>query len=76
MATIAVDAHVDQPLRGRELLVLGLAVVATLLGNWLLLRRRFKPLDELISAMEAIDLAAPQASGRSRPATTAPRSAG
>jgi two-component system sensor histidine kinase UhpB len=30
-----------------------------MLGNWLVLRRRFKPLDELISAMETIDLVAP-----------------
>src|SRR5947207_13229426 len=56
VATIAVDAHVGKVLRGREFLVLGLALVATLLGNWLLLRRRFSPLDELISAMEDIDL--------------------
>ena len=35
--------------------------MATLLGNWLLLRRRFEPLDQLISAMEATDLAGPQA---------------
>jgi two-component system sensor histidine kinase UhpB len=37
--------------------VLGLALVATLLGNWLLLRRRFIPLDRLISSMEQVDLA-------------------
>jgi two-component system sensor histidine kinase UhpB len=37
--------------------VLGLALVATLLGNWLLLRRRFIPLERLISAMEQVDLA-------------------
>ncbi len=37
----------------------GLAMVATLLANWLLLRRRFEPLDRLISAMEEIDLADP-----------------
>ena len=53
VATIAVDAHFGNLVKGREVLVLGLAVVATLLGNWLLLRRRFEPLDELISAMEA-----------------------
>jgi two-component system sensor histidine kinase UhpB len=47
-------------LRGREIVVLVLAVVVTLLGNWLLLHRRFTPLDELISAMERTDLAAPQ----------------
>jgi two-component system sensor histidine kinase UhpB len=44
---------------GRDFLVLGLAMVASLLGNWLLLRRRFQPLDELISAMEEMDVAVP-----------------
>ena len=44
------------------MLVLGLALVATLLGNWLLLRRRFIPLDRLISAMEQVDLASPTSS--------------
>ena len=57
VATIAVDANITRVTRGREALVLGLAIVATLLGNWLLLRRRFEPLDALISAMEGIDLA-------------------
>jgi len=46
-------------LQGREAVVLGLGVTATLLSNWLLLHRRFSPLDELISAMEATDLARP-----------------
>ena len=59
VATIAVDAHITGVARGREAFVLGLAVVATLLGNWLLLRRRFEPLDELISSMERIDLGTP-----------------
>jgi two-component system sensor histidine kinase UhpB len=59
VAAIAVDAHLRSILRGREIIVLALAVVATLAGNWLLLHRRFKPLDELISAMEQIDLADP-----------------
>ncbi len=58
VATIAVDAHLANVIRGREMVVFGLAIVATLLGNWLLLRRRFSPLDQLISAMESIDLAA------------------
>jgi two-component system, NarL family, sensor histidine kinase UhpB len=57
VAAIALDQHVGSAIRGREMLVLGLALVATLLGNWLLLRRRFIPLDRLISAMEQIDLA-------------------
>ncbi len=59
VATLVVDVRVDSVPRGREALVFGLATVATLLGNWLLLRRRFNPLDELISAMEEIDFAAP-----------------
>src|SRR5579884_618408 len=58
VATIVVHANIGTLARGRELLVLGLAIVATLLGNWLLLRRRFEPLDQLISAMEGADLAA------------------
>jgi two-component system sensor histidine kinase UhpB len=63
VATVALDANLTRVIRGREALVLGLAIVATLLGNWLLLRRRFKPLDQLISSMEQIDLAAPQNGG-------------
>jgi two-component system, NarL family, sensor histidine kinase UhpB len=59
VATIAVDAHLTGVARGREAFVLGLAIFATLLGNWLLLRRRFEPLDRLISTMEQIDLAKP-----------------
>lgn len=59
VATVAVDAHIGSVVHGRELLVLGLAVLATLLGNWLLLHRRFEPLDRMISAMEQIDLAHP-----------------
>jgi two-component system sensor histidine kinase UhpB len=59
VATVAVDAQLTNVTRGREAFVLGLAIVATLLGNWLLLRRRFKPLDELISSMERIDLGHP-----------------
>ncbi len=60
VATVAVNAPVNGVTRSRELLVLGLAIVATLLGNWLLLRRRFEPLGQLISSMEEIDLAAPE----------------
>jgi two-component system sensor histidine kinase UhpB len=59
VATIAVHANLRGVVRGREAIVLVLALVATMLGNWLVLRRRFKPLDELIGAMESIDLGAP-----------------
>src|SRR5436305_10765381 len=59
VATIAVDAHITDVARGRAGFVMGQTTVATLLGHWLLLRRRFKPLDELISSMERIDLGHP-----------------
>jgi two-component system sensor histidine kinase UhpB len=57
VAASALDHHARSGIGGGEMFVLGLALVATLLGNWLLLRRRFHPLDRLISAMEQIDLA-------------------
>ena len=57
VATVAVNSNFAGVTRGREAFVLGAAVVGTLLGNWLLLHRRFEPLDELISAMERMDLA-------------------
>ncbi len=60
VATVGVDADLKGVTRGREALVLGLAIVGTLLANWLLLRRRFEPLDRLISTMEQIDLAEPE----------------
>src|SRR5947209_2341297 len=63
VAAVAVNANLAHVTRGREAVVLGLAVFATLLGNWLLLRRRFEPLDRVISAMEKIDLAAPKDGG-------------
>jgi two-component system sensor histidine kinase UhpB len=58
--TIVVHGHLGTAHHGREALVMGLAIVATLLGNWLLLRRRFDPLDRVISAMEGLDFAAPE----------------
>jgi two-component system sensor histidine kinase UhpB len=60
LATVVVDAHFTSLTRGRQWLVFGLAVAATLLGNWLLLRRRFEPLDRVISAMERTNLADPR----------------
>ncbi len=67
VATMGVHAHVTSVTRGREMLVLGLAIVATLLGNWLLLRRRFEPLDQLISTMEELDLSGASQSEIERP---------
>jgi two-component system sensor histidine kinase UhpB len=60
VATVAVDAHITRGIQGREAVVLGLAIAATLLANWLLLHRRFEPLDRLISSLEEIDFANPQ----------------
>jgi two-component system sensor histidine kinase UhpB len=60
LAAFAVSPHLDRAFRGREAFVLGAALLATMLGNWLVLRRRFRPLKELISAMESIDLATPE----------------
>ncbi len=52
---VAAGWRLGNVLRGREAILLGLGVLATLLGNWLLLHRRFMPLDDLISAMERLD---------------------
>jgi two-component system sensor histidine kinase UhpB len=67
VATLAVDARTTTVTRGREMFVFGLAIVATLLGNWVLLRRRFAPLDRMISAMEGLDLAHPGSPGPTPP---------
>jgi two-component system, NarL family, sensor histidine kinase UhpB len=67
VAALVVDAHFASLFRGREMFVLALAVIATLSGNWLLLHRRFEPLDDLISTMEHIDLAKPQAHASAAP---------
>jgi two-component system, NarL family, sensor histidine kinase UhpB len=66
LAAVAVHANLRGVLKGREGIVLGLALLATMLGNWLVLRRRFMPLDQLIRAMESIDLAAPGQRARIR----------
>jgi two-component system, NarL family, sensor histidine kinase UhpB len=66
LAAIAVSPNLHHAAQGKEGVVLGLALIATMLGNWIVLRRRFKPLEELISAMETIDLIAPN----DRPRTT------
>src|SRR5947207_14101132 len=57
LTMVAVNARLGSIARGSEAMVVAMALVATLLGNWLVLRTRFKPLDELISAMERADLA-------------------
>jgi two-component system sensor histidine kinase UhpB len=72
VATIALNSHVGALPRGREAIVFGLAIVATLAANWLLLHRRFGPLDELISEMERMDLSSARGTpGASRGADSA-----
>jgi two-component system sensor histidine kinase UhpB len=67
LATVVVDAHFTSLTRGREWLVFSLAVLATLLGNWLLLHRRFEPLDRVISAMERLNLSDPGSAAAAPP---------
>jgi two-component system sensor histidine kinase UhpB len=59
IATLLVDQRLHSFEPGPAV-VFAMAILATSLGNWVLLRRRFEPLDRLISSMEEIDLAAPQ----------------
>ena len=56
---VGVDSHVTDVTRGPRAARARPGDLATLLANWLLLRRRFQPLDELISTMERIDLPTP-----------------
>jgi len=59
VATVAFDLQLGSgSSQRREFLVLVLAVLITLLANSFLLRRRFEPLERLISAMEEADLTA------------------
>jgi two-component system, NarL family, sensor histidine kinase UhpB len=69
LATVVVDAHFTSLTRGREWLVFSLAVLATLMGNWLLLHRRFEPLDRVISAMERLNLADTRGAASAPPPT-------
>src|SRR5881275_104030 len=56
VAAVAVDLSVSDAGQRRELLVLVLALLVTLLANALLLRRRLHPLKRLIRTMEETDL--------------------
>jgi two-component system sensor histidine kinase UhpB len=66
VAAIMVDFHVGGISRTREGAVLAAAIVATLAGNWLLLHRRFKPLEDVIDRMERVDLSRPARRGGGR----------
>jgi two-component system sensor histidine kinase UhpB len=66
-ATVAVHLDPDTVADHRRLGLLVAAVLATVLANGVLLRRRFAPLEQLIAAMETVDFAA------RRSAVSAPR---
>jgi two-component system sensor histidine kinase UhpB len=59
VTTVVADLGLDFESKWRELLVLALAVLLTLLANVFLLRRRLRPLERLILTMEEVDLATP-----------------
>ena len=67
-ATVTVRLEPDAVADRRRLWLLAAAVLATVLVNGLVLRRRFAPLEQLITAMERVDFAGPR---RRLPAPTA-----
>jgi two-component system, NarL family, sensor histidine kinase UhpB len=60
-ATVVVHLDPDAVADRRRLGLLGCAILATVLVNGLVLRRRFAPLEQLIAAMERVDFAARRA---------------
>ena len=65
VAVLVVDLHFREISKAREVYVLAGALVATVAANWLLLHRRFRPLEEVIERMEAVDLSRPGTATRS-----------
>ncbi len=57
-ATVAVHLDPDTVADRRRLGLLVVAVLATVLANGFVLRRRFAPLEQLIAAMESVDFSA------------------
>jgi two-component system sensor histidine kinase UhpB len=57
-ASVAASLHAEPLIERKRFLVLVAALMAMVLLNGWLLRRRFAPLDELISAMEHVDFGA------------------
>ena len=58
-ATVVAHLDVDDVGDRRQIAVLGAAILATVLVNGVVLRRRLAPLDDLIAAMETVDLTSP-----------------
>jgi two-component system, NarL family, sensor histidine kinase UhpB len=60
-ATVVVHLDPGAVADRRRLALLACALLATVLGNGLVLRRRFAPLEQLIAAMESVDFSARRA---------------
>lgn len=58
-ASVAAQLDLSLLSESRQFLVLTAAILATVLVNGVVLRRRFAPLEELIATMERVDLASP-----------------
>jgi two-component system sensor histidine kinase UhpB len=58
-ASVAAQLNFAETPESRQFLVLAAAILATILVNGVVLRRRFAPLEELIATMERVDLATP-----------------
>ncbi len=67
-ASVAAQLDLSKVPESRQFLVLIAAILATVLVNAVVLRRRFAPLEELIATMERVDLSKP---GVRAPATQA-----
>jgi len=58
-ASVAARLNIESAGGRRQFLVAAAAILATVLVNGLVLRRRFQPLERLIDTMERVDLSAP-----------------
>lgn len=58
-ATVTTAAHLEDVVSFNSQLILSAAILATILVNGLMLRRRFAPLEALIETMERVDLNRP-----------------
>jgi two-component system, NarL family, sensor histidine kinase UhpB len=63
-ASVAANLHAEPFIERKRFLVLVAALMAMVLLNGFLLRRRFAPLDELITAMEGLDFGGRDPRGR------------
>ena len=67
-ASVAAQLDISELSESRQFLVLVVAILATVLVNGVVLRRRFAPLEELIATMERVDLATPGVRAAAMPA--------